>query len=99
MAKVPTVKFIPGALLIALALSLTACSSGKREGPADPSPGEKPRLVVLLIFDQLRGDYLWRWEELYGRGGFRRLTREGVWFLDCHYPYTNTITGPGHATI
>ncbi len=61
--------------------------------------GERPRLVVLLVFDQMRGDYLGRWRDLFVEGGFRRLTGEGAWFQNCHYPYAYTLTGPGHATI
>ncbi len=57
------------------------------------------RLAVLVVFDQLRGDYLQRWDELYGDDGFHRLEREGVWFQNCHYPYAGTLTGPGHASL
>src|SRR5262245_40459542 len=60
---------------------------------------EKPRLAVLVIFDQLRGDYLSRWQDLYGAGGFRRLQKEGTWFQNCQYPYALTQTGPGHASL
>src|SRR5687768_12809623 len=70
---------------------------------AAPAPAraaeEPPRLVVLVVFDQLRGDYLARWEELYGKKGFRRLTDEGAWFTNCHYPYALTLTGAGHASL
>ena len=47
----------------------------------------------------MRGDYLSRWYDLYPEGGFRRLAGEGAWFAECHYPYANTMTGPGHATL
>lgn len=60
---------------------------------------EKPRLVVMLVFDQMRGDYLTRWEGLFAEGGFKRLTGDGAWYVNCHYPYAYTMTGPGHATI
>ncbi len=60
---------------------------------------EKPRLAVLVVFDQLRGDYLTKWEPLFGKDGFQRLQREGTWFSDCHYPYATTATGPGHASL
>lgn len=63
-----------------------------------PPPGQ-PKLVVVVVFDQMRGDYIERWMPLYGAGGFRRLTSDGVWFANCHYPYANTSTGPGHASI
>jgi hypothetical protein len=59
----------------------------------------KVRLAVLLVFDQLRGDFLERWEPLWGPDGFRRLQQEGAWFIHCHYPYGVTTTGPGHASI
>ncbi len=60
---------------------------------------QAPPLVVLVVFDQMRGDYLQRWEELYGEGGFKRLMKDGAWFRDCHYPYASTLTAPGHASL
>jgi hypothetical protein len=59
----------------------------------------KPKLLVLVVFDQFRGDYLARWDSLFGTDGFKRLEREGVWFTNCHYPYAVTMTGPGHASL
>jgi hypothetical protein len=67
--------------------------------PAAPAPPERPRLAVLLVFDQLRADYLERWQPLFGAGGFRRLSAEGAWFRNCNYPYAYTFTGPGHASV
>jgi predicted AlkP superfamily pyrophosphatase or phosphodiesterase len=66
----------------------------KPEGPPGP-----PRLAVLLVFDQFRGDYPQRWGELFEQGGFRRFMDDGAWFKECHYPYAATFTGPGHATL
>jgi predicted AlkP superfamily pyrophosphatase or phosphodiesterase len=66
--------------------------------PAPPPPA-RPRLAVLVVIDQFRGDYLARWGPLFGDGGFRRLRAEGAWFRNCHYPYAGTFTGPGHATL
>lgn len=66
---------------------------------AEQAANSRPRLAVLLIFDQLRGDYLSRWEKLFGERGFRRLQHEGTWFTNCHYPYSGTFTAPGHASI
>jgi predicted AlkP superfamily pyrophosphatase or phosphodiesterase len=72
----------------------------------DPPAKEKPRpakkkvrLVVMVVFDQFRGDYLGRWKDLYGEGGFRRLMEDGAWFPNCHYPYSGTWTGAGHASL
>jgi Type I phosphodiesterase / nucleotide pyrophosphatase len=60
---------------------------------------EPPKLAVLVVFDQMRGDYLERWRDLFAAGGFRRLQTDGAWFSNCHYPYAMTATGPGHASI
>ncbi|HET8947803.1 MAG TPA: alkaline phosphatase family protein [Candidatus Polarisedimenticolia bacterium] len=57
------------------------------------------RLVVLLVVDQLRADYLDRLEPRFGPDGFRRLIRQGARFTECAYPYALTETGPGHATL
>ena len=59
----------------------------------------KPKLVVICVFDQLRGDYPLRWKEQFGPGGFRRIMNQGTHFTNCHYPYAITVTGPGHASI
>jgi hypothetical protein len=63
---------------------------------ADPPPA---RLVVLVFFDQFRGDYLTRWKDQFGQGGFHRLTADGAWFADCHYPYAYTVTAAGHSSV
>ncbi len=60
---------------------------------------DKPRLLVLIVFDQMRGDYLERWQKHFGTDGFARLQKDGAWFLNCHYPYATTQTGPGHASM
>lgn len=67
--------------------------------PAAAADSARPKLVVLVYFDQLRGDYLSRWQTAFGEGGFRRLTAEGAWFTNCHYPYAYTVTAAGHASV
>jgi len=79
------------ALLVSLAYSAPA-----RETPARPV---RSRLAVLVVFDQMRGDYLTRWQKLFVEGGFKRLQQEGAWFQNCHYPYAETITAAGHASL
>ena len=71
-------------------------SLSSRTQAAEP---EKPRLLVLIVFDQMRGDYLEKWKDLFGEDGFNRLRRDGAFFSNCHYPYATTTTGPGHASI
>src|SRR5947209_8688915 len=66
---------------------------------AEEEETEQPRLVVLVVFDQMRGDYLTRWQKEYSPEGFGRLQRDGAWFQNCHYPYAYTLTAPGHTTL
>jgi len=59
----------------------------------------KPKLIVLVVIDQFRGDYLARDRQKFQGHGFRLFTEEGAWFTDCYYDYANTKTAPGHATL
>jgi predicted AlkP superfamily pyrophosphatase or phosphodiesterase len=58
-----------------------------------------PKLVVVIIIDQFRGDYLERYRDQFPEGGFRLLLDHGANFTDCNYDYANTRTAPGHATL
>ncbi len=73
--------------------------AGPKENGARPQEAAaKPKLVVLLVVDQMRGDYV---DKFLGQwtGGLKRLVREGAWFRDAAYPYAATETCVGHATI
>src|SRR6478609_7641138 len=59
----------------------------------------RPKLVVIVVIDQFRGDYLERYREQFGEGGFRLFLDRGAYFTDCNYDYANTRTAPGHATL
>lgn len=58
----------------------------------------EPKLVVILVADQMRADYLERYSGKF-TGGLRRLMDRGAWFQRAAYPYLNTITCAGHSTI
>jgi len=58
-----------------------------------------PKLVVVIVIDQFRGDYLERYRDQFPEGGFRLLLDHGANFTDCDYDYANTRTAPGHATL
>ncbi len=58
-----------------------------------------PKLVVVIVIDQFRGDYLERYHDQFGDGGFRVFMDRGAYFTDCNYDYANTHTAPGHATL
>ncbi|MGO9938531.1 MAG: alkaline phosphatase family protein [Terracidiphilus sp.] len=59
----------------------------------------QPKLVVILVIDQFRGDYLNRDRAEFKGRGFKLFMDEGAWFTGCYYDYANTKTAPGHATI
>src|SRR5262245_28919900 len=73
-------------------------AQAKSLGPV-PAMNSKVKLAVLVVFDQMRGDYLAKWKPLFRPDGFARFQDKGAWFSKCYYPYATTTTGPGHASI
>jgi predicted AlkP superfamily pyrophosphatase or phosphodiesterase len=59
----------------------------------------RPKLIVVIVIDQFRADYLERYRDQFGAGGFRVFLDRGAYFTDCNYDYANTRTAPGHATL
>lgn len=64
-----------------------------------PAYNESPRLVVGIVVDQMRYDYLTRFWDHYSEGGFKRMVREGFSALNHHFNCIPTATGPGHAAV
>ncbi|MEQ8478072.1 alkaline phosphatase PafA [Fulvivirga sp.] len=60
---------------------------------------EKPKLVVGIVVDQMRQEYLLRFGDRFQEGGFKRLMDDGFVFKNMHYNYIPTKTAPGHASI
>lgn len=58
-----------------------------------------PALVVGIMIDQLRPEYISRYWDHLGDNGFKRIVNEGFTFTDAHFNYMPTSTGPGHATV
>ncbi len=58
-----------------------------------------PKLVIILVVDQFRADYLDRYRPDFKGRGFRLFLDHGAYFEDCYYDYANTKTAPGHATL
>ena len=78
-------------VVIAIVLLLFAAFPPKAQS-------ESPKLVVLLVVDQMRADYLDRFQQ-HWTSGLKRLIDEGAWFRQAAYPYFQTNTCVGHATI
>lgn len=89
----PTIAFV--------AVAAVYLSPRWNDRPPEPSPPatDTGRMVVVLVFDQMRGDFPERWRALLDGGGFARLERDGVWYANAHLPYSCSSTGPGHASI
>ena len=68
-------------------------------GAAGSAYDAQPKLIVIIIIDQFRGDYLDRVHGQLVENGFRLFTDRGANFTNCNYDYANTETGPGHATL
>lgn len=58
-----------------------------------------PKLVVGIVVDQMRYDYIYRYWNKYSDNGFKRLVNQGFFCRNANYNYVPTYTGPGHASI
>ncbi len=69
--------------------------------PLNPNPltSKQPKLIVGLVIDQMRWDYLYRYKSLYSANGFKRLLNGGFSCENTMIPYTPTYTAPGHTCI
>jgi predicted AlkP superfamily pyrophosphatase or phosphodiesterase len=88
-------------LLLALlcASPLCAQTSPSRGVPSKfRASNATPKLVVVLVVDQMRGDYADKFQQQW-TGGLKRLIEEGAWFHEAAFPYAETETCVGHATI
>ena len=76
-------------LLVVLALSLNGQPKAK---------SKEPKLVLAILIDQFRYDYLTRFRADY-TGGLKRLMDEGAVFTNAHYEHVPTVTAIGHSTV
>jgi predicted AlkP superfamily pyrophosphatase or phosphodiesterase len=83
---------VPGLAFLSLILSFAVSSSAS-------AYNGRPKLVVVIVIDQFRGDYLERYRDQFGDAGFRILLDHGAYFSNCNYNYANTRTAPGHSTL
>jgi len=76
--------------------SLAGTAQTPNQHPLNP---DKPKLVVGVVVDQMRYDYLTRFWDKFGEDGFKRLIREGYNFKNNNFNYVPTYTAPGHTSI
>src|SRR5262245_15770053 len=82
------------AVLVVLLATWSAAAGVRAAAP----PDRTPRLIVLLMVDQMRADYVDRFQHQWTHG-LKRLVTEGAWFRRASYPYANTVTCAGHASV
>lgn len=85
-------------LATAVATGLLASHGARLEAQGAAATTGRPTLIVLLVVDQMRADYLTRYST-HWNGGLKRLMTEGAWYQNAAYPYLSTVTCAGHATI
>ncbi|MFN0037005.1 MAG: alkaline phosphatase family protein [Saprospiraceae bacterium] len=83
-------------LLQSLTLSLLFAANAAYSQKTTPA---KPKIIVGIVVDQMRYDYLYRYQSHYGSGGFNRLLEGGFSCENARFNYMPTYTGPGHAAI
>ncbi|MBI3650018.1 MAG: alkaline phosphatase family protein [Acidobacteria bacterium] len=87
-------------VVLVLTFAFSSFTSGQTVRPKKKAAtNAKPKLVVLIVIDQFRYDFLERFEDLFGVGGFKRLINNGAFFTNANYDYVPTYTAPGHAAI
>lgn len=82
-----------------IAVTLFAVLSVSAQTNSRPQFGEKPKLLVGIVVDQMRWDYLSRYYDRFGEGGFRRLINQGYSYDNCLINYLPTITAIGHTSV
>lgn len=85
-------------LLLLVTFSLSA-QKKKSTVSFETAIPDKPKLVVGIVVDQMRYDFLYRYADKYSSGGFKRLMNEGFNCRNNHYDYAPTVTAAGHAAI
>lgn len=90
--------------LIAITVFSVVCfNAQKSESQKHVKPStesvQKPKLVVGLVIDQMRWDYLYRYQSKYIDGGFKRLLNTGYSFNNVMIPYIPTVTALGHTSV
>ena len=90
-----------GLVLAAIILGLGAATGAQmppRPVPRAANRAARPKLVVVVVVDQMRADYIEKFRFQW-TGGLKRLVEQGAWFRAAAYPYAATETCVGHATI
>ncbi len=86
-------------IIAALTFLMVAFSVSSQTNKTVNNTVQRPKLVVGIVIDQMRWDFLYRYYDRYGAGGFKRLMNEGFSNENAMIPYTPTYTAAGHACV
>jgi len=86
-------------LTLPLMLIATCALLSAQKSSSTPTQLERPKLVVGIVVDQMRWDYLYRFYSKYGNGGFKRLLNDGFACQNTMINYIPSVTAIGHSTI
>lgn len=87
--------------LVSILITIASSAQVQKEkaGADDNTFYKRPKLVVGVVVDQMRYDYLVRFNDKYVDGGFRRLLKDGFSFTNANYNYVPTYTACGHTCV
>ncbi|RYE18597.1 MAG: alkaline phosphatase family protein, partial [Sphingobacteriales bacterium] len=88
-------------LLVFAAATVSASAQTKKTTTPTPTATKlpRPKLVIGIVVDQMRWDYLYRYYDRYQSGGFKRMLNEGFTCENTNVDYVPTVTAPGHTCV
>src|SRR5258706_14223730 len=96
---VSLVFFISSVVLLSAQQPRPARRLSRRNANSSAAKDTRPRLVLLIVVDQFRYDYLTRFGDLFGSTGIGRLLRQGASWTEANFDHMPTFTAPGHAVF
>ena len=90
---------LAAALAIFISCGAQSTTTNSKSQTTSLEINERPKLVVGIVVDQMRYDYLTRFQSRFGDGGFNRMISEGFNCKNNHFNYVPTYTGPGHTSV
>src|ERR1043166_819032 len=95
----PQIKLLTVIFLVSVLFIADVTSAQRRSTQSSATQPKRPRLVLLIVVDQFRYDYLERFGDLFGPNGLKRLLSDGASWTQSNYDHIPTYTAPGHATM
>lgn len=87
------------AMFMRLLVFALLSGAGLLSASAQSGSSSRPKLVVGIVIDQMRGDYLQKFDALFESNGFQRFSSQGLVYSSCYLNYAPSYTAPGHASI